>query len=171
MRYNILQIETKGAGWKLATIQDLNTQDITERVSINKVGKKGEVFPNFDALKLNDSIEGSLWVSQKGAAYLFPSKPEKPQGGAFKRTTGDISKAVEVAQGRKNDFIENVQENKNLAIKVSSTLSKAVDLAIAEYGTQTEPVRTLDELFIKWRLFLFNHWDDPEQPNFGVPFN
>ena len=61
--------------------------------------------------------------------------------------------------------IEKAQDNKQEAIKISSTMNKAVDLAIAELGNGSElGSSALEERILYWRTWLWKHWDDAQQP-------
>lgn len=76
MAYKIFEIEKKSADWVVVSLVDASG-DAHEKVSINKVSKKGDIFPNFDTLEKGTKVEGRIWQSDAGKKYLFA-----PKGGA-----------------------------------------------------------------------------------------
>lgn len=88
MAYKIFEIEKKSADWVVVSLVDASG-DAHEKVSINKVSKKGDIFPNFDTLEKGTKVEGRIWESDAGKKYLFA-----PKGGA---------KAKPIAQQIKED--------------------------------------------------------------------
>ena len=71
---------------------------------------------------------------------------------------------------KKETAIRGAQDHKEYAIRVASTMSGAVSLAIAEFGTIKDETTTafgqvtpLETLVDKWRKYLWQHWDDPEK--------
>lgn len=82
--FKIFKLEKKNADWIVASLVDA-AGDVHENVSINKVSKKGDIFPNFDTLAKDQKVEGRLWKSDSDKVYLFG-----PKGGAkapFKQPT------------------------------------------------------------------------------------
>lgn len=83
-------------------------------------------------------------------------KPRNSQPSAFKQAL------VEKSMERKEQSISKFQDNKEFNIMVASTMSGAVQLAIAEYGDKTV-LDTLDQAVLKWRRFLLANWNvDPK---------
>lgn len=76
MAFKIFKIEKKNADWIVASLVDA-AGDVHENVSINKVSKKGDIFPNFDTLEVGTKVEARIWESDAGKKYLFA-----PKGGA-----------------------------------------------------------------------------------------
>ena len=66
-------------------------------------------------------------------------------------------KVIEETMQRKEQSIGKFQDNKEFQIRVASTMSGAVQLAIAEYRDKTV-LDTLDQAVLKWRKFLWNNW-------------
>ena len=152
--FRIIWLEVKSPEWKIATLTDDTAQ--YANVSINKVNKKGEVFPNFDEISNGGSIKGNLWQSPKGAYYLFaPKLAVAGQTGAFK------GQQIAKAQEKKAEYIATAQDNKNEGIKIASTISMAVTIVIATLKEE----KIIDEGVIKgeiakWRRWLWFQWDN-----------
>ena len=144
-----------------ATIKD-NQGVVTDNVTL------WSGFPNFADLKVGDVVEGDLKIVPNGQYVnntLNPISPAaKPAGGAFKGNSGAITKAMD----RKEAGIEKFQDNKSESVKIASTMRDAVLLAIAEFN-QYNGHRTLDELVVKWRHWLFLQWDKTS-PDEIAPF-
>ena len=78
MAHKITAVADKTKDWKVVSI--LNAAgEIVENISVNRTNKKGEVFPNFDAITVGASVEGQLWQSSTGKIYLFAPKETKKQ--------------------------------------------------------------------------------------------
>lgn len=105
-------------------------------------------FPDFDKITFGSSVEGDIVVKQKGN-YLTKTL-FAPKGSAPMQSAGAITKAMD----RKEAGISKFQENKEESIKISSTMSGAVSLAVAEGSSD------LAEAVKRWRLFLWQSWDD-----------
>lgn len=112
-------------------------------------------FPDFANVKEGSVVRGQL--VQKGQyTNLLSETQNKPRGGAFKE------KIIGEAMERKEKSIGTFQDNKEFSIKVASTMSGAVALAVAEFKDKTV-LDTLDQAVLKWRTFLWNNWDvDPK---------
>lgn len=76
MSFALRKIEKKSTDWYVVELVN-SAGDLIENVSINRISKKGDVFPNFDNLKQDTKIDGRLWESDSGKQYLFA-----PKGGA-----------------------------------------------------------------------------------------
>lgn len=153
MRYSTQWVENKSPDWKIVSVTGVDGTKLTD-ASVNRVNKKGEVFPNFDAIIPGYEFEAEPWKSEVGKQYLFAPKVQgtqnKSSGGAYKGS-GGIAKAQE----KKAEMIAEAQGNKELGIKISSTLRMAVDLAIAEGNNAEE---TLEQSILKWRKWLWSEW-------------
>lgn len=154
-KYQVDWVESKGPDWKVAKLVNLPGD-----VSINRTNKKGEVFPGFDEIMPGKEIEGEFWNSPSGKGYLFPPKAPKS---SFK---GNSMAVVEKTQ----EGVKVAQQNKELGIKVSSTMRMAVDLAIAQTESKSilDNNLTLEEKVLKWRKWLWLEWDknDTDFPPF-----
>lgn len=120
-------------------------------------------FPDFANIKAGSVVRAKL--EQKGQYWNIVSETQaKPKGGnpAYKQ------KIIEETMERKEKSISNFQSNKEESIKISSTMNKAVDLAIAEYNLDKTNFDNLDVLITKWREWLWTHWD--VQPTQYPPF-
>lgn len=164
MKYHLSNIERKETSTGKALIR-ANIKDTqgatTENVTI------WSSFPNFANLKDGDVVEGDLEIKVNGNytnKTLNPSPTGKPVYGA-PRASGS---GIKAAQERKQEMVEKAQDNKELGIKVASTINKAVELAIAEYSSP-ENKYSLDELVIKWRAFLWNQWEKTSSDDM-IPF-
>ena len=164
--YKIKWLENKNPDWKILTLDDNGTE--IRDVSVNRVNKKGETFPNFDEITNAGTVEGELWKSDAGKNYLFAPKPQKAgNGGAFK------TMQMEKTMGIKAEHIAHAQDEKAYSIKVASTFTAAWNTAVAEWQEQrrTSPstAQTLEALFEKWRewywlRFDVNETDYPPMP-------
>jgi len=106
-----------------------------------------------------DTWDGELEKNDKGYWKLITKK--SVGGSNFK------AQQIEKTMERKEQSIGKFQDNKDWSIRVSSTMNKAVDLAIAEI----KDIRTLNTLeadILKWREWLWNNWDvkDNQYPPF-----
>jgi hypothetical protein len=156
MKIKIDWLQVKNPDWKLASITQIDGTKLTE-VSINRTTKKGEAFPNFDGLMAGHEIEVELWQSTAGKWYAFPPKdPAKiAQGGAYKQ------KMINDTMDKKAASIGQFQDNKELSIKVASTIKMAVDLTVARVAH--EPNLDLEATILAWRKWLWQNWDVDEK--------
>lgn len=74
--FKIFKIEKKNPEWSVVSLVDA-AGDAHENVSVNKISKKGDIFPNFDTLEVGSKVEGRIWESDAKKKYLFA-----PKGGA-----------------------------------------------------------------------------------------
>lgn len=147
MKLKLNWVENKSPDWKIVSViapDGFETKD----VSVNKVSKKGEVFPNFDNLAAGQEVEAVMWKSPSNKWYLFPPQAESPRGGAPRGQYGGINKAMET----KKENIKDFQENKQESIKMSQTLRDAVQLAIAEGKPNQENI-------LRWRKWLWENFE------------
>lgn len=104
--FKIFKLEKKNTDWIVASLVDA-AGDVHENVSINKVSKKGDIFPNFDTLAKDQKVEGRLWKSDSDKLYLFA-----PKGGAkapFKQTPYEKAQDDEYPISEKLETILNKQ--------------------------------------------------------------
>ncbi len=144
--------ETNGRAWKIInmTLKDESGVETTD-------------VSTFDPVTPGLTIEGEIEL--KGQYKNFKGTPKvAPQGnsGAFKGA--QIAKAQET----KAEYIAVAQGNKELGIKVSSTIRMAVDLAIAQ-GAEVANGEPLAARILLWRQWLWQEWDKEEKDY--PPFN
>lgn len=113
-------------------------------------------FPDFKTITFGSEVDGTLKPA-KDPKYGPTLYPEKNPNGTFKRSPAAITKAME----KKEQSIEKFQGNKELGIKISSTLRMAVDIALAEYnnGRAFTYGENLGEAILEWRAWLWRYWD------------
>lgn len=153
MNYKITAIETKttstGKTMKKATIVDEGGVETTD-VAI------WDSFPNFANLEVGSEVASELEIKQNGNYTNKSLKtPANRTTGAYTRSSGAITKAME----KKEASIEKFQDNKEEGIKISATMRDAVLCAIAEYNKDPHNLDTLEELIRKWRKILWFEWD------------
>ena len=102
--YTISLVEDKNKDWKIVTLEVVEGDGsvMYEDVSVNRVNKKGEIFPNFDNIKVGERVKGNLWSSSAGKRYLFAPSPIKTQGGANKASGGYKTQVIKEAQETKH---------------------------------------------------------------------
>lgn len=170
MIYNIKWLEKKSNDWIVATLVEAATQtgippNELKDVSINRVNKKGEVFPKFDEITNGGTVEGEPWASQAGKWYLFAPKPQSTRGGAPSAFKG---KQIEEAQARKAESIEKFQSSKEESIALMAAQRDAVLIVTATMKNIAEgEVYREDYLkseIIKWRNWFLS--DDFKAPPF-----
>ncbi len=126
-------------------------------------------FPGYAEIMSGHEIEGFIAPAKdpKYAPSLKPLDGPKRAGNANFKHVQD----KEVLDIKRGD-ISHFQENKELSIKIASTMNKAVELAIAEFeylsriSISTRP--ELDVLITKWREWLWLNWSMDESK--VVPF-
>lgn len=155
--YKIEFAESKTKDWVVADLEAGGA--LFKDVSINRVNKKGETFPNFDSIRTGGSIEGELWDNPSGKKYLFaPRTPKTASGGAYK------SQQVKEAQDRKREDIERFQGSKEESIRLMSAQRDSVLIVTTLIG-QGIPVEDIKEEIIKWRNWFLSA-DFEEHPPF-----
>lgn len=162
--YKVQKVEIKNADWKVATLLAPDGYP-TENVSVNRKNKKGEVFPNFDGIVEGANVEGVLWKSDAQKWYLFAPDEKKAGNGANFANNGGAMRMMD----KKNTNVREAMDAKEKAVKIASTMRDAVLLAIAQHQDPNVPPN-LAEAILQWRQWLWLHWDDPEEPNYGQPF-
>ena len=126
-------------------------------VEVNGETRKVNIWSNFPDFA--NIVEGSVITGKMAMdgqywniSYEDTSKPRGGAGTAFK--TAQIEKVMDT----KRQDISKFQDNKELSIKVASTMRMAVDLAIAEKGDRNV-LDTLEQGIKKWRAFCWENWD------------
>lgn len=130
--------ETNGRPWKIINM----TLKDDEGTLINDVS-------TFDPVTPGLTIEGV--IEMKGQYKNFKSTPTAPKS-SFK--SNQMAVVEKVQEG-----VKTAQNNKELGIKISSTMRMAVDLAIAERDATH---LTMVESILGWRKWLWNEWDKNE---------
>ena len=154
MKYRVEWAENKNKDWKIVTLSTGdNSPQITE-VSVNRVNKKGETFPNFDGIIPGADIEGELWKSPAGKNYLFAPRPQ-----AAPRTgNAGIKAAVEA----KAKSIERSQDRKDNSIQLSATFRDATiltDVSVRSTG-QDLSRDEIKQIWLEWRAWLMSQFGD-----------
>lgn len=143
--------ETNGRAWKIIemTLKD-EAGVVTEEVS------------TFDPVTPGITIEGT--IEMKGQYKNFKSTPVAPKQGG---NAGYKTKMMEETMEKKSEHIRVAQDNKELGIKMSSTIRMAVDLAIASKQDFDGEVE-LKANVLEWRKWLWLEWDkkDTDYPAF-----
>lgn len=155
MKFTINFLEKKSPEWIVANLLDESGTEIKE-VSINKTSKKGDLFPHFDELMSGGTVEGEPWISGAGKNYLFPPKVKLEKPEFMKAKTQQIEKTM----ARKEESIGRFQDNKEIIIKISSTMRDATLLAVAEMQhTSPSSHSDIELLVLKWRKWLWDNYD------------
>lgn len=148
MKFKIDWLVKKTPEWTIATLIQEDGSKLNE-VSINKVNKKGEVFPNFDNLMPGQEVEGEFWTSDKDKNYLFAPKVGKTgNSGAFKQ------KMISDTMDRKETSISKFQDNKEMSIRLASAQRDAV--LIVTQIAQEQGDEAIEKAIIKWRNWFLS---------------
>ncbi len=152
MKYQIqsIQIRNTTTGKQVA---DVTLEGVTGTVTM-----WGSNWP-LNTITAFSEVEGDL-VPAKDARYgptLFPARTERPMTGGRSGARGGAG--VAAAQERKATMIQEAQGNKELGIKVSSTMRDAVQIALAEPGVMNDHENYATRI-LYWRKWLWEHWDD-----------
>lgn len=146
---NVQHKEYEGRKYVLAHAKALDGQEL----DVSLGDKWGERLVTF---KDSDQIEANPWQNPKNSKWsLYPPDEKKRSTGqnqAFKQ------KVIEETMARKEQSIAKSQDNKEWGIKVSSTMNKAIDLAIAEIR-DIKTLNTLEQDILKWRKWIWDNWD------------
>lgn len=161
MLYKISSVVTKTVDWKIVNGMGADGSPLIE-ASVNRTNKRGEVFPNFDAITEGAGVEGEPWTSEAGKLYLFAPRVNKPKG------TGRGNFDVAAAQVRKAESIKVAQDNTSYSVKTASTARDATLLLVALLAKHDKPV--LDEEWqLKWVMIRSWLWDNFEIPKDEAP--
>jgi hypothetical protein len=128
-------------------IVDVRKQDGT---IVPKVSAFKFKFPNLESLVDGAEIEGAVVVD--GQYKNLVASIEKKGNSNFK--TAQIEKVMET----KRQDISKFQDNKELSIKVASTLRMAVDVATSLTSEQMQTT-TMQEEITWWREWFWLEWD------------
>jgi hypothetical protein len=159
--YTISSVDDKSPDWKILTLEIVEGEGsvMFEDVSVNRVNKKGEAFPNFDNLKVGERVKGNLWTSSAGKKYLFAPDLNKPAGGANRGQSGGFKAGMQKMVEQKQAGIEKNIDRKEEGIKISSTMRDAVQIALAELGGNADH-EDYERRIQYWRQWLWGEWEN-----------
>jgi hypothetical protein len=151
-----IEVKTTTTGKTVASVE---LKDEMGKVYDKKVSIWGD-FPDFQSITFGQQVEGDIVVNDKGYATLYPPKV-KSQPKPFSRQPGAITKAMET----KHEHIQEAQHNKELGIKVSSTMRDAVLIAttIVNNSHIENTPGDMKDLILHWREWLWKQWDKEEK--------
>jgi hypothetical protein len=148
MKYSILELQEKegktGNKYHLATLREESEEGTESKVSSFDLAGK----------KIADIVEGE--IVQNGQYHNFKIKKEFTTGGKG----AGVSKAVEIAQVRKETSINKTLDRKEDSFKITATFRDATILT--QIWSQKTPFPTTEEIEEKWkhfRIFLLNNYD------------
>lgn len=131
----------------------------TEATVIDEQNQKLEVLlgKELENTMQGTTVEGKLWTSPKnGKVYLFEEKMKSAPAGM---KPDFMKKNIDKAMERKETSIKGFQDDKNMAIKVSSTFRDATILTVAEFGDNSYSDEHMRNTWLKWRNWLLNNFD------------
>jgi len=150
-----LEAKTLQNGSKLLDAQFIGEDGQQFDATIWEKDNKGVAFPNFAELKAGQTIEGNPWKSPtSGKISIYPPRVDQPKGGAGR--TAQINQSME----KKGAMIKDAQENKELGIKLSSTMGNAVNIALQEAKDFPFSEKVYQERVKYWRKWLFDNWGE-----------
>ena len=147
MKYSINWLEKRiGKSGKEYIVMNLRELD--------QYGKQGKETQNVSTFELQyqpgQEIEGAIVPNGN---YLNWKPLEAPDFIKKQQSnTAFKTQQIEKVMDRKEQGIAKSQDNKEWGIKVSSTMNKAIDLAIAEDNATQECI-------LKWRRWIWDNWD------------
>lgn len=141
----------KGAPYKKVDVQK------ADGVMVSGVSAFSFKYPNLAELVEGATVTAMIVID--GNYKNLVSAIEKPRGGApsaFK--TAQIEKVMD----KKNESIGKFQDNKELSIKIASTMRMAVDIATSMKPEQWQAT-TMQEEIRFWRAWCYDEWDAPNK--------
>lgn len=132
-----------------------------EFVSATLTDEQGVEYTGVNAF--NGEFSADAWHGElvQNGNYWNLVTPKQSAGNNFK--TQQMEKVME----RKEQGIIRSQDNKDYSIRTSSSMNKAIEIAIAEYGNPKN-LYTMEESILKWREWIWTHWEDVDK---FPPFN
>ena len=125
--------------------------------TISEKDKNGVEFPNFAQIAPGTSVIGVEWTGAKGT-YIFAPKPASTGNTGGSRGGANMTKVME----KKNENIRDAQDRKDIAIRLSGSMTSAVQLALAEVGPNADPKR-MEMAILRWRNWLLdNHGSEKD---------
>ena len=160
-KVNIEWTENKSNDWRICTIKE-GSQTITD-VSVNRVNKKGETFPNFDGIIPGAEIECEIWKSPAGKTYMFAPRPQVgPKAGGM---------GIKAAQERKAEMIEKAQDRKSESIAYFNSVNCAIELVgklkisdMTRQDTEEEIIHWRDWFLAEYQRYEASDKTDKKQP-------
>ncbi len=122
MAFGIIKVENKGADWKVVSLINA-AGDLIENVSVNRISKKGDIFPGFDDIKEKTKIEGRLWESDSGKQYLFA-----PKGGAKATPKPVTTNTYNASEQEEYPIHEKVETILNKLVKQQITIESILEI-------------------------------------------
>jgi hypothetical protein len=141
--------ENKSNDWRICTIKEGN-QTITD-VSVNRVNKKGETFPNFDGIIPGAEIECEIWKSPAGKTYMFAPRPQSAS------KVGGFGGGVKAAQERKEVMIEKAQERKSDSIAYFNSVNCSIEL-VSKRGMSEMTDQDVELAVVQWREWFLSEY-------------
>lgn len=180
MTYEVLWVESKNDGWRIASLKEIIEGGKTfDDVSINKVDKKGREFPRFDEITPGSMVAGNMWQSPTNKKWTLyaPDEPRPaataPAAAAGTYTpparAGGGNRGVAAAQERKSAGIEKAQDRKETGIMISAAFRDATIIltALPEFRDMSaEEWRGAHKRIRDWYIAS---WKDVEKSE-DVPF-
>lgn len=122
-------------------------------------------FPGFNSVAIGGELEGTVTTNDRGYKNfksVNPAFTSPPR--SYPNRAGNMSAVM----AQKAAGIKQSQDNKELGIKISSTIRMAVDIALAELSQPYTPA-DMQQAIERWRAWLWNAWEknDSDYP----PFN
>lgn len=132
-----------------------------KRLIIEGVAKKLNIFsdfPHYSEIIAGSTIDGEIRKNDKGYDNLYSNEIKNAPRASQGLKTAQIEKSME----RKEASIGKFQDNREWAVMTASSMTNAVNLAIAEYKDKTV-LDTLDQAVLKWRKFILDNWSVDEK--------
>lgn len=108
-----------------------------------------------------EEVRVSAW-NNEFAGNVFEGELEKNDKGYWRiKKQASRKPNFDNVMKKKEESIGKFQDNKELSIKLASTLRMAVDLTIAMTPEQRET--TMEETIKKWRAWLWSEWDKEDK--------
>lgn len=120
--------------------------------------KTGKPFPSWEEIAPGRDVEGNPWQSKtNGKWYLFAPEAGKVYN-PRSSTPGQKQALMKEAIGLKQEGIRESQENKQEAIKISSTFRDATLLTIAQLGDSYDNGE-FKVVWLSWREWLLDNYE------------
>jgi len=161
MKYNIEWLEKKNPEWYVMNLKGEDGTSVKE-VSVNKINKKGEAFPNFDAIMNGGDVEGELWSSGAGKNYLFAPKPQTNRKPNMDRIMEKKGTLIAESQQRKEKSILAAQDRSAWMWAKTNASSIIASPAYIEKGLT---IPELEDRVLKLATLIYN--GEPTEPFTG----
>lgn len=148
--YKVIGLQKKSADWLVVSI--INAEgDRIDNVSVNRISKKGDLFPGFDEIAEGQKVAGRLWESDSNKMYLFA-----PKGGAKAPM-----KQAAINSATNSSYNASEEAEYPMHEKLETILNKLV-------GQQIKLEQILEIITPKKKAV--NDFADDEETDAGVPF-